>query len=152
MAVTLGLAVLLAAPTLFGWQQYTVLTGSMEPEIPVGSMVYVEQVAPQDLSEGDVVTFGSGEETVTHRVVSNHTVEGELITKGDANAEEDLTPIPYSLVIGKVVLALPELGDILGALASTLGKVYLLALGLCGVMFVILGGRLKKPATSPNSE
>lgn len=152
VAMTLALAALLALPTMLGWQQLTVLTGSMEPAVPVGSIVYVAPTTPSELVEGDIVTFGAGDETVTHRVVSNHKVEGELITKGDANAEEDLQPVPYTSVVGKAVLTLPGLGDILAVLASTAGKVYLLAFGACGVMLVVLGGRLRKPAASNVTE
>lgn len=149
VVVTLALAALMAVPSLFGLQQMTVLTGSMEPSVPVGSMVYVAEVEPDELVEGDIVTFDAGDETVTHRVISNHVAEGDVITKGDANAEEDLTPVPYSRIVGKVVLSVPWLGDVLGALGSVVGKVYLLAFGACGVMFVILGGRLRKRTSGP---
>ena len=143
--VTLAAALLLAAPGLLGWQQMTVLTGSMEPEIPVGSMVYVEAVEPETLAEGDVATFAQADgDTVTHRVVRNRTVEGELVTKGDANAEEDVEPVPYERVIGKVVLTVPVAGDVLGYVSSDVGKLYMLAFGACGLMLVILGGRLRK--------
>lgn len=145
IAVTLVLALLLAAPGLLGWQQLTVLTGSMEPEIPVGSMVYVQPVEPETLAEGDVVTFTQADgDTVTHRVVRNRTVEGTLVTKGDANAEEDVEPVPYDRVVGKVGLALPGAGDVFGYLSSDVGKIYMLAFGACGVMLVILGGRMRK--------
>lgn len=147
LVATLAAAALMALPPAIGWEQRTVLTGSMEPEIPVGSMIYVAPADPAELAEGDVVTFeNEGGDIVAHRVESNRAVEGELITKGDANEGEDLAPVPYSAVRGKVVLAVPYLGDVLGALASPVGKVYLLAFGACGVMFTVLGGRLRKPA------
>ena len=34
--------ILLAAPRFIGLESYTVVSGSMEPEIPVGSAVYVK--------------------------------------------------------------------------------------------------------------
>lgn len=143
--LTLVVALLLAAPGLLGWKQMSVLTGSMEPEIPVGSMVYVEPVEPESLAEGDVVTFVQADgDTVTHRVVKNRTVEGTLVTKGDANEEEDMDPVPYERVVGKVGLTLPNAGEVLGYISSDVGKVYMLAFGACGVMLVILGGRMRK--------
>lgn len=143
--LTLVVALLLAAPGLLGWKQMSVLTGSMEPEIPVGSMVYVEPVEPESLEEGDVVTFVQADgDTVTHRVVKNRTVEGTLVTKGDANEEEDMDPVPYERVVGKVGLTLPNAGEVLGYISSDVGKVYMLAFGACGVMLVILGGRMRK--------
>ena len=143
--ITLAVAVVLAAPGFMGWQQMTVLTGSMEPEIPVGSMVYIEGVDPLDLQEGDIVTFAeSNGNVITHRVVQNRGIERDLVTKGDANAEEDMDKVPYDRVIGKVVLTLPAAGDVLGYISSDVGKVYTLAFGACGLMFVILGGRMRK--------
>lgn len=145
IAATLVVALLLAVPGLLGWQQLTVLTGSMEPAIPVGSMVYVQPVEPETLAEGDVVTFTRADgDTVTHRVVRNRTVEGTLVTKGDANAEDDVDPVPYERVVGKVGLTLPGAGDVFGYVSSDVGKMYMLAFGACGVMLVILGGRMRK--------
>lgn len=144
VAVTLILAVMLALPNLLGWQQFTVMTGSMEPNVPVGSMVYISSVSPSEIAEGDIVTFSRGDEVVTHRVVSNHLVEGELVTKGDANEAADPMPVAYGDVVGKAVLTLPALGDVFGALSTLAGKIYLLAFGICGVMLVILGGRLRQ--------
>ncbi len=145
VAITLVAALLMALPGLVGWQQMMVLTGSMEPEMPVGSMVYVAPTEPKELAQGDVIAFASSDgDTVTHRVVENKSVEGQLVTKGDANAEEDVQPVRYADVIGKVVLTVPSVGELFAAMSTTLGKVYLIAFGACGVMLVILGGRLRK--------
>lgn len=115
----------LTAPKAFGYQIYTVVSGSMEPEIPVGSLTFVQQSAPEDTSEGDVIAFyGALEEQsiITHRVVENNTLMGELITKGDANEVNDMNPVPYRNYIGKVRLSIPALGYIAGFLAETSGK------------------------------
>lgn len=143
--ITLAIALFLALPSMLGWTQLTVLSGSMEPSIPVGSMVYIEPVDPASLEEGDVITYTRTDgETVTHRVVSNRIVDAKITTKGDANTEEDVSPIPYSNVEGKVAIVIPGAGDVLGAIATGIGKLYLILFGACGVMFVILGGRLRK--------
>lgn len=143
--ITLAAALLLAVPSYLGWKQMMVLTGSMEPEIPVGSMVYIEETQPESLQEGDIITFSQKDgDVVTHRVVRNRSVEGELVTKGDANAEEDVDSVPYDRVIGKVSLTVPAAGDVLGYIASDVGKIYMIAFGACGLMFVILGGRMRK--------
>ena len=104
--LTIVLCLMLAVPKIFGISSYTVLTGSMEPTIPVGSLIYVKAVDPQTLIEGDVAVFYDGQSTipVTHRVVENLTGEGQIITKGDANAQEDIAPIPYPNVVGKMLL------------------------------------------------
>ena len=91
------------------------ISGSMEPAIPVESVVYVKNIAPADIQKKDVIAFHSvlGEEAIiTHRVVSNNRVAGEIVTKGDANAKEDMEPVSYENVLGKVVLTVPVLGKI----------------------------------------
>lgn len=100
--VTLGaLAVITVAvlvPRVAGATPYTILTGSMRPQMPPGTLVVVKPVDPAQLAEGDVVTLQleSGEgQYVTHRIVSvEHRLDGELrfVTQGDANdvADEDL--------------------------------------------------------------
>jgi len=80
------LAVVTAA--LAGWQVETVLSGSMEPAIPVGGVVVTCPVSPEDVQPGDIITFRSGGHHVTHRVTA--VVEGPtagFITRGDANED-----------------------------------------------------------------
>lgn len=148
VAITLVLALLMALPSMLGWQQLVVLTGSMEPAIPVGSMVYVQPTDSATLAQGDVVTYVANGSEVTHRVEANNATEGQLTTKGDANEQADPLPVPYSAVVGKVAFSVPVLGDLLGFFGGTMGKIYLVAFGACGLMLAILGGRPRKPAPS----
>lgn len=65
----MALAVVSFVPRAFGYTPYTVLSGSMEPELPVGSMVFVHQVDPTDIAVGDNATFyRSDGAVVTHQV------------------------------------------------------------------------------------
>lgn len=132
----------MTAPRLLGYEVYSVVSGSMEPSIPVGSLILVDATAPEDLLEGDVVAFDSGASVITHRVKANHVVEGELITRGDANDAADLEPVRYSAVRGKVVRHWAMLGGLMELLAGPVGKVYAALLIACGVMFHMLAARL----------
>ena len=70
VALVVLLAALLAGARLFGLQVFTILSGSMEPKYPVGSLIYVKSVDPSQVKEGDVITFLlSDTVTATHRVV-----------------------------------------------------------------------------------
>ena len=116
----------LTVPRLMGYQIYTVVTGSMEPEIPIGSMVYVKSIAPKELKEKDVVAFYGGRDTnaiITHRVVNNNLISGQITTKGDANKTEDMNPVSYSDVIGIVEYTIPKAGALAQAFTSTQGKI-----------------------------
>lgn len=131
-------------PKLMGYESYNVVSGSMEPEIPVGSIIFVKPVEPVAVSEGDVIAFQSGDSVVTHRVTKNQQVEGQFTTKGDANAEEDMNTVPYGALLGRVERHYPMLGALLGLYGSTLGKVYVLCFAACGAMLNILASRMRE--------
>lgn len=121
-------------PTVFGWGKAVVLSGSMEPGLPVGSLLWIRR---QDAySIGDVVTYEDGGTLVTHRLVS---VTGDTaITKGDANNTED-APIDVKQICGRVAAVWPGVGNILLFLKSPAGILLLL---LCGGLILFLPGRL----------
>ena len=89
----------------FGYSIFEVATGSMREEIDVGDAVLVK--INSDYEVGDIVTYQSGEDYITHRVVSK--TDNYVITKGDANNVND-NPIDKSLVLGKVVKIMPKVG------------------------------------------
>ena len=143
LLLVIAVSLPLALPRFLGYEAYHVETGSMEPAIPVGSLVYVDPVSPETLEPGDVVAFRSGETVITHRVVENHYFYNELITKGDANAKEDINPVRYDEVVGRVTVHFPVLGRFLSVYTLPVSKVYLLALAACGVMLNVLAGRIR---------
>ena len=80
----------ITATRLFGYDAYSVVSGSMEPAIPTGSMVFSKETSFDKLKEGDVITFMiSDEQTVTHRIKRINTDKEKFTTKGDANDVED---------------------------------------------------------------
>lgn len=150
--VILGAVVVLAAavlvPRLSGATPYTVLTGSMRPNHPPGTLVVVKPIDADRIRAGDVVTFQleSGKAAVaTHRVVDIvHDLGGEIrfITKGDANASPDPEQVRGVQVRGKLWYAIPFLGYASNVISGSQRQlaVYLAAAGLlgyAGCMFVI---------------
>lgn len=128
------LAVILIVPRFLGYQTLAVLSGSMEPEIPVGSIVFAKQTDASGLMAGDVVTYRlSGDTMVTHRVVENDPETGQLIMQGDANETVDASPVLYSNVVGKVGLHLPLLGYLSIYIKTPLGIAV-----ICGVLIVLI--------------
>ncbi|WP_236580836.1 signal peptidase I [[Clostridium] innocuum] len=126
-------------PRIFGIEIYGILTGSMDPACPTGSLVYVKSDNPESLQEKDIVTFQKGNLVITHRVVKNDVQKEELITKGDANNANDIQPVAYEQIKGKVALTVPLLGYLALRLNSAAGIsvcVIILALGL---MLWVLG-------------
>ena len=104
--------------SVFGFRFYNVLTPSMTPEIPVGSMVFVKMVESTELKVGDIVTYSTskdGSTVLTHRVsrILGSKDNLRFMTKGDANLVEDLNPVYPEQVIGRVNLIVPYLGSIM---------------------------------------
>ena len=130
-------------PRFFGYETYEIISGSMEPAIPVGSLVFVQPIAPEDVEQGEIIAFISGDSVVVHRVQKNQLVEGQFITKGDANDGEDINPVPYDAMIGRVRLHIPYVGELMTACSSMLGKVYMIAFAACGVMLNMVASRMR---------
>lgn len=130
-------------PKLLGYGVYNVVSGSMEPEIPVGSAIFVREIPPEEVQEEDVIAFWRENAVIAHRVVKNQTVEGWYETKGDANKGADVNKIPYDALIGCVAYHIPVLGGLMALLTSMAGKVYMLCLAACGAMLNILAGRMR---------
>ncbi len=109
-------AIGLVGVRIIGIQPYTILSGSMEPEYPVGALIYVQKVDYKTIESGDVITFMVDQDTVaTHRVVEvvpdqNDPTVLRYKTKGDANAVEDGSLVHYKNVIGSPIFSIPGLG------------------------------------------
>ena len=115
----------LTVPRFFGYQIYSVVSGSMEPAIPTGSLVYIREEEPGEVAEGDVIAFcgaSHGASIITHRVVENRVVMGDFITRGDANQSPDMNPVSYARLIGKVEHSIPKAGRIADVFTSSRGK------------------------------
>lgn len=113
----------LEVPALAGIHTYVITSGSMEPKIKVGSVVYVHKGAFEDISENDVITFMAAKDTyVTHRVVSVDTDGQRFTTKGDANDTEDAKKVSFANVCGEVLCTVPYLGYAAAFLSTRYGK------------------------------
>lgn len=109
LLVPLAIATLITSKTniLGNIQSYVVLTGSMTPTIPVGSVVYVKKA--QDYKIGDVITFNSQNgQRVTHRIASVE--DSGYVTRGDANNTTDKDLVSKTDIVGKNVFTLPYVG------------------------------------------
>ncbi|WP_028051234.1 signal peptidase I [Cellulomonas sp. URHD0024] len=114
-AVVLVALAMVVAPAVLRAMPFTVLTGSMRPTMPPGTLVVSRPTPATDVRIGDVVTYQvrSGEPAVvTHRVVgTGWAANGDLVlvTKGDANAVTD-APVRAAQIRGVVAYHVPYLG------------------------------------------
>ena len=99
-------ALLLVIPHI-GISVDTVMSGSMEPVLQTGGIVFTD--TQRKIPEvGDIITYRVGESKITHRVIRKE--RQGYVTKGDANNMEDPSPVAETQIIGKVIFAVPFLG------------------------------------------
>jgi len=127
LVLSFGIFLFLYLPeTIGGDTRYEpVLTGSMEPAIPVGSIIVIKETDPNSLIAGDVICYQFSERTlITHRIID---VSGaEFITKGDANEDPDDRLVQKEDVIGKVEIVIPYFGYLASSVRTPLGFMILL--------------------------
>ena len=118
-------------PMLFGYGSLTVLSGSMEPTLHVGSVVVVQRIQPLDARVGDIVTYENPAEQgqlITHRI-HDMTLDGAYVkftTKGDANTGVEKWQVPPSGSIGRVVYRVPWIGYAMHWMRSRWGRLMLI--------------------------
>jgi signal peptidase len=93
-----------------------VRSGSMEPDIPTGSLVVIQPSHVYRI--GDVITFGPDTPTsvpTSHRIISERDADGTTYytTKGDANNAADEGEVAKDKVIGRITFSLPYAGYVL---------------------------------------
>lgn len=108
-------AILIVIPKLAGAVPLTVLTNSMEPGLPPGTLIIVRDVDPDDIRIGDVVTYQirSGEpDVITHRVVGIDALGAEkrFILQGDNNGAPDADLVRAVQVQGRLWYSVPYAG------------------------------------------
>lgn len=122
----------------FGFECYDILTNSMAPSMPAGTLVWVQTDAdPSELEAGDVVAYRAATgAAVAHRVVSNDPGRGCLITRGDGNSVDD-APVSYQSVIGKTLFGLPVAGMLVSVFVSNKAAVIFVVIGANTLLLLI---------------
>ncbi len=146
VAAVVLLAVLLAGVRIIGLTPFAVLSGSMEPAYHVGSLIYVQKVAPESIEVGDPITFVLNADLLvaTHRVVEIDKVNSYFLTKGDANDNPDGAPVHFNNLIGKPVFTIPKLGYVASALSTQKGMILSGTAILVLLILVFIPDLLKK--------
>lgn len=132
LVVVVGVLVYFSAKgDFYGWRMFIVKSGSMEPTIKTGSLIFVRKES--DYKKDDIVTFGSASKAdtlVTHRIIEVQEREGnkQIKTKGDFNQVEDKDLSPFSSIIGKFSFGIPYLGYVIDFAKKPLGAVILVVI------------------------
>lgn len=118
-----------------GYKYLNILTGSMSPTMPVGTIIVVKHIDFNDLQVGDVITYKtySGDFNVTHRIHSINKNNQTVITKGDATTNLD-EPVSASRIVGVVVAYFPQLGYVFDFIRN---NIILITIGIILILFVL---------------
>jgi signal peptidase I len=126
-----GSLILTKLNTPIQYRIYSIQSGSMEPVLPLGSVI---AVLPRDNYQvNDIVTFAKNDDpknTVTHRIVDISRDEDldstSYRTKGDANEDPDRELLRSERVVGKVLFHLPYLGYLVAFAQTQIGLIIMI--------------------------
>jgi signal peptidase len=159
LAILAVAAALTVVPAIAGGHTLTVLSGSMVPALPVGSVVVDRPVAASALHLGDIVTYSTTDPVsnvpilITHRIVGvRETATGPVFTiKGDANNTPDERPVTANQIRGKLWYDVPYIGVIRNELLSPGAALIAIAVLLfgsgCWLLYRTLWPRARDNAT-----
>lgn len=121
--VVVAISILIAGIIFFkfvpGFGFYIVKTGSMEPAIKPGDIIFTTPPG-EAIHPGQVITFQTGKDVlVTHRVLSVE--NGKIQTRGDANEDPDRARISFSQVEGIYFFKIPGIGLITNIMHTKIG-------------------------------
>lgn len=124
-------------PDFMGYKPFIVLSGSMEPSIMTGDMVFVKETDGDSLQVGDVIAYRSGGAVITHRIVEIATEGGEkrYITQGDANDSPDQTSVKPAEVEGIYRRRIAGAGNLAMFMQTTTGMILFVVCPL--VLFIL---------------
>lgn len=124
-------------PDFLGYKPFIVLSGSMEPSIMTGDMVFVKETDPDSLKVGDVIAYKSGSAVVTHRIVEVKSENGETryVTQGDANNAADQGLVKPADVEGIYQRRIAGAGNLAMFMQTTTGMILFVVCPL--VLFVL---------------
>ncbi len=125
-------------PSVGGVFPLIVLSDSMYPDIQSGDLIICHREKPENVREGDVISFfdpaGNGTSIVTHSVAEVTEVNGQMawITRGIANNANDAAPVPADKLVGVYRTRIPGLGNAVMFMQTTAGMI------LCVVCPILL--------------
>ncbi|WP_161974967.1 signal peptidase I [Bacillus timonensis] len=122
-------------PSIFGYKIMNVLSGSMEPLLEPGDIIFVKEIDINQVKVNDVVTYQKGQQTfVTHRVVDifENRDDVSFQTKGDANNVSDQDLVTPNQIVGTLKMHIPNVGSIANVIKSTGGLSLII-----GITFII---------------
>lgn len=123
------------------YDSFIVTSGSMEPEIQTGSLLFTVRTSPEKISVGDTITFQEDGAYTTHKVIDkNSSSTGSTFrTQGIANSSPDPGKLTEDQIVGKKLFSLPFLGYFIVWTGTTTGLILLVLIP--GVVLIVIEAR-----------
>ena len=122
-------------PDFLGYTPFIVVSGSMEPNIPVNDIIITKKIKENNIKIGDVISYRDKENNIviTHRVVGIQNIDGQNFyeTKGDSNKAPDKNLVAYSQIQGKYLFSIPLLGKVVNYVTTPRGMGLVLTFVIC---------------------
>ena len=132
--------------SIFGYQVFYIVSGSMEPTIPTGAAILVRKSEQYEIN--DIITFESSDSAIygypnTHRIIDAVEENGKtaFITKGDANPTADAYLVTEDTIYGKVVCHTGKmygLGTLIGMITTPFGFLTVILLPILLIVAVLV--------------
>lgn len=138
------MAVLMWGPHVSDYKTEIIVGRSMEPTIPLWSVIVVEPVEPAAIRTGDVIVAEPAElggRKVTHRVTAREPGEhGKLVfrTRGDNNDTTDPWKVIYEDEAWRVVEHVPHVGWIMAKAQTRAARLLLVVLPVLLILAQVL--------------
>jgi signal peptidase len=117
-------AIIYAIPFIVdGYYSSVIMSSSMEPTIPIGSIVVAKRVNPDNVKVGNIIVFQRSNSKTLHRVIDK-IVENDSYyfkTKGDANEDPDPWIVQPEQVQGSLLLTIPYYGYLIYFAGTPIG-------------------------------
>lgn len=147
VAMLLGFACWSVGPTLLGWHVTTVVSDSMRPAIAAGDVVAARPTGVENLRPGQVLLAPDPDHEDRlrlHRYAST-APDGGIVTRGDANADDDSSHVTAREVLGVGTLRVPLVGKpAVWAQQEQWAPVLVTALVILGVIALSLQSAIRR--------
>lgn len=129
--------------SFLGMKAYTIISGSMEPNLNIGDIVIINNIKEEKLNVGDIISFREGRSVVTHRIldIESNGEKKRYKTKGDNNNREDSGTIGFDSIEGKVIKKIPYIGRIALLLQD---KMAIIIVGISIYVYIAYSNSMKK--------
>ena len=97
--ILISIYLIIFIPSIWGEKPLVVISGSMEPTLKVGGILYYKQEKIKDFKEGDILVYQLNDIIISHRIMK--ILDNSFITKGDNSETIDINEVSEYQILGK---------------------------------------------------